>query len=151
MHTHSCKLWHTSSGLVDQMMKGTLLPQAGEKLSAVTPHRWAIPTRACFPSLFKNKHLYTICHVSAHTQVSLSNQAFIPSSSTDEVPPANQHAEDPIPSDKTVTSGRQQCAMKIHISSCTISEYQCYFRQLASAVPSSSSASQWVSSSGADQ
>lgn len=98
-HTHSCKLWHTSSGLVDLMMKGTLLPQAGEKLSAVTPHRWAIPTHACFPSLFKNKHLYTICHVSAHTQVSLSIWTFIPqpSSSTDEELPTTQHAVDPIP------------------------------------------------------
>lgn len=42
-------------------MKDTLLPWAGEKLPAVTPDRWALPTHACFPSLFKEKHLLILC------------------------------------------------------------------------------------------
>ena len=48
-------------------MKDTSLPWAGEKLPDVTPHRWALPTHACFPSLSLKRStcLYTLCHASA--------------------------------------------------------------------------------------
>lgn len=51
------------SGFVDPVMKHTSLPRAGEKLPAVTPHRWALPTHTCFSSLSKNICSYTTCQI----------------------------------------------------------------------------------------